>query len=310
MAKLPLSEFYEYSGIPIYRMVENGNGNLPIYIRRYRQERVTTVMHGHESIQINYVLKGSLRHTINNSTYDLVKGDIFIIPPYVPHRLIHKENYSCEIIELEFLPEFIFGGSASMENIETIFDFAYIEPFLVSECEVKPRLNLTGKAQADVEAMFQNLLDEYTERKPSFLLAMKATVLSLLVYVGRCFQEDIQDSESRQLFDRHRAAITSAIEYINENFTDDVSIEKAARVAMLSQSYFSYLFKSMTNKTFVEYLNELRIQEAMKLLKNTNKRVVDICFESGFKNVNHFNRTFKNYSGISPMQYRNANNKK
>ncbi|MEG2570388.1 MAG: AraC family transcriptional regulator, partial [Clostridia bacterium] len=117
-------------------------------------------------------------------------------------------------------------------------------------------------------------------------------------------------NESRQLFDRHRAAITSAIDYVNQNFTDDVSIEKAARVAMLSQSYFSYLFKSMTSKTFVEYLNELRIQEAMTLLKNTNKRVVDICFESGFKNVNHFNRTFKNYSGISPMQYRNANTKK
>lgn len=307
--KSPLEPFNEYSGIPMYRMVDNQNDNLPIYIRKYQADGVTTVFHGHESIQINYVLHGSLQHLINKSAYDLVKGDIFIIPPYVPHRLAFRENCGCEVIELEFLPEFIFGEYATMENIETIFDFAYIEPFLVSECEVKPRLNLTGKAQTDVEAMFDNLLCEYRERKPSFLLAMKATVLQLLVYVGRQFQEDIEDTESRQLFDRHRAAITSAINYINEHFTDDVSIEKAARVAMLSQSYFSYLFKSMTNKTFVEYLNELRIQEAMRLLKNTNKRVVDICFESGFKNVNHFNRTFKNYAGISPMQYRNANHR-
>lgn len=307
--KLPF-EHDDYSGIPIYRMSDNKNGGLPIYIRQYKQENITTVIHGHDSIQVNYILHGSLTHVINHSSYDLVKGDIFIIPPYVPHRLIFKENCECQVIELEFLPEFVFGGNASMENIETIFDFAYIEPFLVSECDVKPRLNLTGKAQADVEAMFRSLLTEYEERKSSFLLAMKATVLGLLVYVGRCFQEDISDTESRQLFDRHRAAISSAIDYINDNFTEDVSIEKAARVAMLSQSYFSYLFKSMTNKTFVEYLNELRIQEAMKLLKNTNKRVVDICFESGFKNVNHFNRTFKNYSGISPMQYRNASNKK
>lgn len=307
--KSPLEPANEYSGIPIYRMVDNQNDNLPIYIRKYQMDGMTTVFHGHESLQINYVLHGSLQHLINQSAYDLVKGDIFIIPPYVPHRLAFRENCGCEVIELEFLPEFIFGEHATMENIETIFDFAYIEPFLVSECEVKPRLNLTGKAQTDVETMFEDLLREYHERKPSFLLAMKATVLSLLVYVGRQFQEDIDDVESRQLFDRHRAAITSAINYINEHFTDDVSIEKAARVAMLSQSYFSYLFKSMTNKTFVEYLNELRIQEAMRLLKNTNKRVVDICFESGFKNVNHFNRTFKNYAGISPMQYRNANHR-
>lgn len=264
-------------------------------------------MHTHEFIQVNYIMRGSLSHTINNSTHDLVKGDIFVIPPFVPHQLTFKPDCDCEVVELEFMPEFIFGKRATMEKIETIFDFAYIEPFLVSECEVKPRLNLNGRAQTDVEAMFDDLLREYHDREPSFLLAMKATVLSLLVYVGRRFAADIEDSESRQLFERHRAAIANAIDYINDNFTEEVSIEKAARVAMLSQSYFSYLFKTMTNKTFVEYLNELRIHEAMRLLKNTDKRVVDICFESGFKNVNHFNRTFKNYAGISPMQYRNAN---
>lgn len=294
--------------IPIFRMEDNKNNGLPVFIRCYKQNgNATTTLHGHDSIQINYIAKGSLTHIINNSSHTLVKGDIFIIPPFVPHCLNFTENSECEIIELEFTPEFVFGGSSSMENIETIFDFAYIEPFLVSECDVRPRLNISGKAQADVESMFSMILTEYEQQKSSFLLAIKATILSLLVYVSRLFQEDIRDAESRQLFDRHRTAITDAINYINKNFSDDISIEKVSRVAMLSQSYFSYLFKSMTGKTFVEYLNELRIQEAMNLLKNTNKRVVDICFECGFKNVNHFNRTFKNYSGISPMQYRNAN---
>lgn len=291
----------------VYRMDSNGNGGLPIFIRKYHETSVTTEYHTHDSIQINYILHGSLRHHINDSSHDLVKGDIFIIPPYVPHCLSAKPGCSFEVIELEFLPEFIFGRHVTMEKIDNIFDFAYIEPFLVSECEVRPRLNLSGKAQVEVDMLFSRLLAEYEKRDSSFLLAMKSLVLWLLVYVSRCFHDDVQDVESRQLFDRHRTAISSAIEYINQNFTDDVSIEKASHVAMLSQSYFSYLFKSMTGKTFVEYLNELRIQEAMRLLKNTNKRVVDICFESGFKNVNHFNRTFKSYAGISPMQYRNAN---
>ncbi len=304
--KLPFEQ-ESCPGIPIYRMENNKNNGLPVFIRRYKQSSMTTVLHGHDSIQINYIVKGSLSHIINNSSHTLVKGDIFIIPPFVPHCLTFKEHSECEIIELEFTPEFVFGGSSSMENIETIFDFAYIEPFLVSECDVRPRLNLSGKAQSDVEHMFSTILTEYNQQSSSFLLAIKATILSLLVYVSRLFQEDIKDTESRQLFDRHRVAISDAIDYIDKNFSEDISIEKVSRVAMLSQSYFSYLFKSMTGKTFVEYLNELRIQEAMNLLKNTNKRVVDICFESGFKNVNHFNRTFKNHAGISPMQYRNAN---
>ena len=292
----------------VCRMVENhGNSGIPIFIRKYREDSMTRVRHMHDSIQVNYILRGSLQHHINNTTHDLVKGDIFIIPPFVPHCLSAPSGSALEVIELEFTPEFIFGKHVTLEKIDTIFDFAYIEPFLVSEGEVRPRLNLSGKAQTEVEMLFERLLSEYERRDSSFLLAMKALILWLLVYVGRCFNEDVQDTESRQLFDRHRTAISSAIDYINQNFTDDISIEKASHVAMLSQSYFSYLFKSMTGKTFVEYLNELRIHEAMRLLKNTNKRVVDICFESGFKNVNHFNRTFKSHAGISPMQYRNAN---
>lgn len=291
----------------LFSMDSNGNGGLPVFIRKYNEDSVTGPDHMHDSIQINYVMHGSLKHHINNTAHDLVKGDIFIIPPFVHHRLSPKPNCSFEVIELEFLPEFIFGNHIDMENLENIFDFAYIEPFLVSECEVRPRLNLSGKAQTEVEMLLTRLLAEYENRNNSFLLAIKSLVMWLLVFVGRCFHEDVRDVESRQLFDRHRTAISSAIEYIDQNFTDDVSIEKASHVAMLSQSYFSYLFKSMTGKTFVEYLTELRIQEAMRLLKNTNKRVVDICFESGFKNVNHFNRTFKNYAGISPLQYRNAN---
>jgi len=291
----------------LFSMDSNGNGGLPVFIRKYSEESMTRSYHTHDSIQINYIMHGSLKHHINNTSHDLVKGDIFIIPPYVTHCLSPKPGCTFEVIELEFLPEFIFGKHVTMENLENIFDFAYIEPFLVSECEVRPRLNLSGKAQAEVEMLFGRLLNEYEQRSNSFLLAIKSLVMWLLVFVGRCFHEDVRDVESRQLFDRHRTAISSAIEYIDQNFTDDVSIEKASHVAMLSQSYFSYLFKSMTGKTFVEYLTELRIQEAMRLLKNTNKRVVDICFESGFKNVNHFNRTFKNYAGISPLQYRNAN---
>ena len=292
--------------IKIYRMADNKN-DLPIYIRKYDLLDGAPVMHMHDSIQINYVMRGSLRHTINKTTYDLVKGDIFIIPPFVPHGLEDKDKSDCEIIELEFLPEFIFGRHRTMEKIEGVFDFAYIEPFLVSECEVKPRLNLAGKAQIAVENMLASLFEEYNNREESFLLAMKATVLQLLVYVSRAFSKNIALDESQHLYERHRTAIAGAISYIDENFREDITIEKVARIAMLSQSYFSYLFKSMTNRTFVEYLNELRLREAMRLLNETGKRVVDICFECGFNNVNHFNRTFKNYAGISPLQYRRGN---
>ena len=95
-------EHDEHPEFPIYHMTDNNNDGLPIYIRRYDQTDMTTVLHGHDSIQINYIVHGSLSHIINNSSHDLVKGDIFVIPPFVPHRLKFRDNCDCEVIELEF----------------------------------------------------------------------------------------------------------------------------------------------------------------------------------------------------------------
>ena len=306
----------ENLNVHIFRMIDNNSDgsryDLPVFVRKYNDKKfnennprcTSDVLHTHDSIQINYVRHGNLKHIVNNTVYDLIKGDIFVIPPFVPHGLAQKDDCDFEVVELEFLPEFVFGKDRSMENIDGIFDFAYVEPFLVSECNVKPRLNLSGKLQKDVEEILKNLLDEFAERKPSFLLAMKASVLQLLVLVGRAFNDSVSDGKTRELFERHREAISEAIAYVDEHYKENITVDKISRLAMLSQSYFSYLFKSITEKTFVEYLNDLRIREAMQLLMYTGKRVIDICYETGFKNVNHFNRTFKKTVGVSPMQYR------
>lgn len=303
----------EYQDISIYTMKDNPNDGIQVYLRRVSgsSNPPLSPLHRHMMVQINYVTRGKLLHEINHQQFDLVKGDIFIIPPYIPHQLIPVGNLDFEIIELEFVPEFIFGnvpGSyANMDINSSLFDFSYIEPFLVTEKNVKPRLNLSGKEQLLIEELLDEIFSEYTDKKDSFLLAIKADLLKLLVLVGRCFQANIKDDNTAQLFTHHRDAMMSAISYTDAHFADPITIEYVSRVAMLSQSYFSYLFKMITNKTFVEYLTSLRLEHAMDMLKNTDRQVVDICYESGFKSVNHFNRAFKNKVGISPTQYRKSN---
>ncbi len=302
----------EYHGIRLYTRKDNYNGELPVFISRVSSPGRLSPLHRHEMIQINYVYRGKLIHHINHSSFELVKGDIFIIPPYIPHQLESIPGADFQIVELEMAPEFIMGlpqdGGLSMESNSAFFDFSYIEPFLVSECSVKPRLNLTGTKQIIVESLLDEIFGEYQNRADSFLLAIKADMLKLLVLLGRYFREDVQqESEVMQVFDHHRDAMQKAIRFIEEHFAEPISIEEVSKVAMLSQSYFSYLFKVVTNRTFVEYLNSRRIRCAMELLKTTDHLVVDVCYESGFQNVNHFNRTFKSIVGLSPTQFRRAN---
>lgn len=295
----------EYKDIPLYKIQLDGKENAPVFLYKYCADRLPLPLHRHEYLQINYIYQGKMKHVINDHEFDIIKGDIFIIPPYVPHRMIDSEMTNGQIIEFEFMPEFINQNFQSLDTIGSFFDFAYIEPFLVSENKVKPRLNLCGKVQTEVESILNEALKEYNEKNDGYSLLIKSLVLKLLVIVGREFTRELQGTESVNIYIRHKEAIFNSIRYINENYNKALSIEEVAKVSILSQSYFSYLFKSVTSKTFIEYLNGVRLAKAMELLKNTDMRVLDICYETGFNNINYFNKLFRKWAGVNPLAFRN-----
>ncbi|OGO82817.1 MAG: hypothetical protein A2Y21_07190 [Clostridiales bacterium GWC2_40_7] len=293
-----------YRGVPLFKIEDNRNG-LPFFIRKYTlsQDHEPT-FHRHEYMQINYVYKGKGRHGINNNEFVLVKGDIFVIPPYVPHCILPIPDNVMEIFEFEFIPGFINQSFDTEANTTSFLDFAYIEPFLVCENQVRPRLNLTGTIQSGIEDILKEAYAEYTAEKPGFALLIKSLLLKLLVLVGREFTSQLESSESFPIFQRHREAILDAINYIRDHSDEDLYADEVAEKCILSPSYFRYLFKSITAKTFTEYLNDIRINKALELLKSTDNRVLDISLETGFNNVSHFNKVFKLHTGLSPLEFR------
>ncbi len=287
--------------------IEDNKNNLPFFIEKL--SKCNQTKHMHEFIQIIYMCKGKLKHVVNNNVFNVYSGDIFIIPPFVPHYFIDSYEEKFEMIEFEFVPEFVnekFSNILSESNKDGGFmDFAYLEPFLVAEHEVKPRLNLTGSVRMEIENILNEVLFEYEQRDADFELAIKALLLKLLVIVGREYKKTTKDTEFENILSRHRDALYRAIVFINENYQKDITIDDVSKVAMLSQSYFRYLFKQITQKTFTEYINGLRIAKAIELLKTRPEmKIIDISMEVGFNNVNHFNRTFRSETGITPMQVR------
>ena len=290
----------EYMDVPIF-MIEQNRNDLLFFIME--MDRCSREKHRHSYVQIIYILKGRLKHVLNNNEFDVRKGDIFIIPPFVPHYFIDCYNEKYELIEFEFSPEFINERFSIGESDSSFFDFAYLEPFLVSENKVKPCLNLTGNLRLEAESIFYEVLREYKNRENDFELIIKALLLKLLVIVGREFKREIQGTESTGLYKRHKEALENSLSFINNHFTEHVTIEKAAKAALFSKSYFRYLFRQMTGMTFIEYINKLRILKALELLKNCReKKIIEISSEVGYNNVNHFNRIFKLETGLTPRQ--------
>lgn len=293
----------EYREIPVIRIEENENG-LPFLITRLKQ-RCNLRPHRHEFVQIIYISRGRLKHALHHTVFNVYRGDIFIIPPYVPHYFIDDDVDPFEIIEFEFVPEFIDERFSADNPDNSFMDFAYLEPFLVVEKEIRPRLKLCGGIQLEVERIFTEIIREYETQESNHQLLIRALLQKLLVLVGREFKRSITGTESQELFDRHRDALYQAITYIDENLSSTVSIEEASRVAMLSQSYFRYLFKLMFHKSFVEYVNDRRIAKASELLRTKPEMlIIDICYETGFNSVTHFNRVFRQTTGVTPTGYR------
>lgn len=104
-------------------------------------------------------------------------------------------------------------------------------------------------------------------------------------------------------FGEKRALITNAISYIETHYSEKLSIEKLAKIAYMSKSYFSHSFKEIVGETPVEYINRLRISAAVKLVSMDNFSTHELAEKLGFSSNSYFCYTFKKFTGMSPRQF-------
>ena len=102
--------------------------------------------------------------------------------------------------------------------------------------------------------------------------------------------------------------IMPALEYIDENYYKEISLDEISGGLSLNPYYFCRLFKSATGSSFCEYLNFVRISKSEKLFKTNDKSIMEISLDVGFSSVTYFNRIFRKYKGCTPTVYRKAQN--
>ncbi|MGM0874684.1 MAG: response regulator transcription factor [Bacillota bacterium] len=127
-------------------------------------------------------------------------------------------------------------------------------------------------------------------------------MVSLLI----CQLEEIRTPFIPKLADKgyDEQLITKALEYISAHYTENLTLQSVADIVHLSKSYFSLYFKKQTGRNFVDYLIELRIREAKRLLAQNEGRIYDVARAAGFNDVKYFSKVFKKVTGLTPMEYR------
>ncbi len=257
------------------------------------------VWHYHAELELHYVIKGEGIRLIGDKISNFSAGELVLLGSQTPHCWRCGEEYfapgsqlNVEVIVLQFLPECLGNYLLSLPE-------AYLLPRLFEKA--KSGLVFSGITRIKVAALMQQLL--------------KATGLDRLILMVSILKELAEASEgnvvaisrvgSCALNDMDASRFNNICNYTLTHFRRDISLEEIAAVGNLSVTSFCRYFKMMTNQKYSNFLTQLRISYACKLLINDKISTDVVCSESGFYNVSNFYRHFKKFTDLTPQAYKN-----
>ena len=224
----------------------------------------------HTHGELIYVLKGSIRISVDGDSYLLREGEMTIVFPYLTHS--YDDAPEADALIVLFDP------------IATAFDNTFLTK--------KPvRHHING-------AVFRDMLCRAIE------LLNSGKIKTAMGYINAVIGEFLEMTDMEDSDNSAEDTVTKILTYCSEHFTENITIKSISEALYLSPSYVSKIFSQKLRYGFREYINALRINMARSLLKNPEKRITDIMLSCGFANQSSFNRVFREICGVSPKAYR------
>lgn len=252
--------------------------------------------HFHSDYELLYVIKSNGKRIVGDSIENFYEGDMVFMGPDLPHvwkngdeYYQNNPEYSAETIVVQF-KEASFGT-----------DF-----FKLSEMRAIRSLLQLSKRGLKIEGATHKVLVEelhlITTLNAVNRLSSLMKILDILS-VSSDLTPIATKSFEKMYYDSGSDKINKVFEYVATNFRNDIQLDEVAVVANMSKTAFCRYFKSRSTKTFLEYLNEVRINYACKLLIEDQLSISEIAFECGFNSSSYFNRQFKNVEKQTPKEY-------
>ncbi len=255
------------------------------------------LLHYHPEFQITAIERGQGFFYAGNGMSDFKEMDIFFIGPNVPHLLKCPEPYyrdnspGVKGISL-FFDELSFG-----KHFFDIKEMYSLKTFLSTSKRV---IKVSGALE---QALFDNIASTPYLQNEQLII----TFLEILSQGLKAHKTYINNHPyNLTLSTDEGSRLNLVLEHTFKRLTEPITIEQISGIASLSRSQFSSFFKKHTGKTYIQFLNELRIENACILLKNHKYTIEQVCYEVGFQNVSNFIRQFKSVKTVTPSKYRQS----
>lgn len=249
-------------------------------------------IHWHNSIEILYVLRGSININIDTDSFELLEKELEIINVDEAHRIYSEKENKVLIFHID--PYFF---EKYYKDINNIFFYTNSTDDGAQE----------GEEYDLLRTFLAKLLCECVQKIDDFDKEIESILVDLLYHLINNFhyltyeKEELKE-KTEQLARYHRIS-----KYIFNNYDSNITLQEIAKKEFLSPHYLSHEIKYATGYSFTDLVNLTRVEESVKLLLDSDLSISDISDEVGFSHVRYLNKNFKNYYGCTPLQFRKKN---
>lgn len=245
-------------------------------------------LHIHDECEISLILQKGISYILNDRKYELNEGDIIFINEKIPHSAIVNKGTECLIIQ--------FRINSYMKNVHEIL-YQYINNASKDAAYFKSGTEECKKLK---ECLY-NIITETNLKSNAFEDFIIAEIYKMIAILYR--YEIIKNPEQFFAIESIERLIP-VFDYIHNNYSENISLEKMSKLINVDKSHFCRLFKKTVNTTLLNYINFVRISYSEKLLLTTDLGITEISEIVGFASGAYFTKIFKRIKGCTPMQYR------
>lgn len=249
----------------------------------------------HDHFEMVYIKRGDAVFQVAGTDVAMGPNDIIIIKPQQAHKFIVRSSGGCEFLVLSFK----FSGSQD----EAATDISLNDFIEFVNDDSTPFINLRLSRKNDIVSVMNRILREHDKQQIWGNYLCYLLIMELFILVSRTLKQEWEQSvKSRSV--KLKELLMIAREYIDANYSKELSLSDVAGYVFLSESYFAHTFKDEFGISPKRYLLNVRIEAAKDLLSNTDQKINDIAKEIGFSSQQRFNDIFRKYEGLTPLHYR------
>ncbi|RAV27621.1 AraC family transcriptional regulator [Sinomicrobium soli] len=248
-------------------------------------------LHQHEEIQISYIVEGAGSLIVGDTINHYQAGDILVIGENIPH--VFKSDINAAPRSVMYT--LFFAKNSFGREFFTIPDMAGTETFFKE-----------SEYGITVLSDRKKIVRHFNKLKGQGKISRIGTLLKIIHLIIIADKQALSSFVYRKKYtDDEGKRMNAVFNHAMQHFNEVISLDTIARKANMSKNAFCRYFKKRTNKTFFQFLIEIRIEHACKLLYRNPEMPVAIVSEMcGFQNITNFNRKFKELKGVTPTQYR------